>query len=396
MQQQIKKFWPIYLVSFLAFIGISLPLPLFAPLFLGDLSPFFGADTLISTKKMYLGLALGAFPLGEFFGAPILGRLADRYSKKIVMLMAQIGVALGYFICAYCVFKGNLYFLLGARFLTGLFEGTVGIGQTFLAQETTNNSRAKSFALLTTFISLGYVSGPIVSGIFSPIHFSLPFIVVGIVSLISAFLAQIFLKESNSKKFANNNQPKAEVISIRKLLQNKKFTLQLIGSTISTMAQFLYLEFISVHLMEHFQWDSNQLSYYFILISIVWGVSALFVDWGHKVFCVNKRIMIFSIFSGILLVLLPFLSPLMSVIISVPLVFVISINSTLNAVAITNQLQEDEQGLGQGIKTSIRVLGDFSISIIGAKLLSVSYMGPFILGGIFFVLSGKFFLKQKN
>ncbi len=76
---QKKQFWVILIIVFLGFVGISMPYLIFPALFLNpdySIIPNAWGDT---SRAIFLGITLAAYPLGQFLGSPILGSLSDDY-----------------------------------------------------------------------------------------------------------------------------------------------------------------------------------------------------------------------------------------------------------------------------------------------------------------------------
>jgi len=82
MRSDRKQFWVILVIVFLGFIGISMPYLIFPALFLNPAYSFLPTTWGDSSRALFLGITLAAYPLGQFFGSPILGSLSDEYGRK--------------------------------------------------------------------------------------------------------------------------------------------------------------------------------------------------------------------------------------------------------------------------------------------------------------------------
>ena len=69
----------IFFTVFLNSAGITLIIPVLAMMFLSEQDLVFGAEMGFATKMMALGLLKAAYPVFQFFGAPVLGSLSDRF-----------------------------------------------------------------------------------------------------------------------------------------------------------------------------------------------------------------------------------------------------------------------------------------------------------------------------
>src|SRR5512139_2640021 len=80
-----KKILPIFVIVLIDLLGLTIIIPLM-PLY----ATTFGASPFV------IGLLGAIYPIMQFIGAPVLGRLSDRYGRKPVLLVSQIGTFIGF------------------------------------------------------------------------------------------------------------------------------------------------------------------------------------------------------------------------------------------------------------------------------------------------------------
>ena len=78
-------------------------------------------------------------------GAPILGRLSDRWGRKPLLLVSQLGTLAGFILLAVAHSLPLLFF---SRMLDGLTGGNLSIAQAAIADVTTEKDRAKAYGLI--------------------------------------------------------------------------------------------------------------------------------------------------------------------------------------------------------------------------------------------------------
>ena len=85
-----KPLLSIFLIVFIDLLGFGLILPL-----LPYYAETFGAsDTVI-------GLLVASYAAAQLIGAPILGRLSDRFGRRPVLLLSLVGTLLGFMLLGF-------------------------------------------------------------------------------------------------------------------------------------------------------------------------------------------------------------------------------------------------------------------------------------------------------
>ena len=80
--QKIKALFSLYLIAAIDNFGYAIAFILFSVIVLDPKFRLFASDIPHFYQVLAIGLLIGAFPLGQFFGSPILGDLADTYGRK--------------------------------------------------------------------------------------------------------------------------------------------------------------------------------------------------------------------------------------------------------------------------------------------------------------------------
>lgn len=153
-----------FTTAVLDLLGASLVLPILAPLLLRDDGGLFAAGTPEATRASVLGLLLGAFPLAQFAGGPVVGALSDRYGRRRVLATTVTVAALGYVLCGVAVRQGSVALLLGGRLVGGFLGANLSQLQAVVADVSAPGERARRFGLLSAAGGLGFIIGPLVGG----------------------------------------------------------------------------------------------------------------------------------------------------------------------------------------------------------------------------------------
>jgi len=177
-----KPLASIFLIVFIDMLGFGLILPL-----LPYYAETFGAsDTLI-------GLLVASYAAAQLIGAPILGRLSDRFGRRPVLLISLVGTLLGFLLLG---FANTLLILFVARILDGLTGGNISVAQAYISDVTDARNRAKGLGMIGAAFGLGFIIGPASGGLLSQWGYAVPaFVAAGLVT-INLIMVALWLPES--------------------------------------------------------------------------------------------------------------------------------------------------------------------------------------------------------
>ncbi len=181
-----KLLFSILLVVFIDLLGFSLILPLL---------PYY-AET-FNASKFVTGLLIAVYALMQLIGAPILGRLSDRYGRRPILLISVFGTFIGFMLFG---FATTLWMLFAARMLDGLTGGNLSVAQAYISDVTDAKNRAKGLGLIGAAFGIGFIIGPVTGGILSQYGYNVPAFVAAGLSLINFIVIYAWLPESLTKE----------------------------------------------------------------------------------------------------------------------------------------------------------------------------------------------------
>lgn len=148
----------LYATVFVDLLGFTLILPSL-PFQVGDL----GGDA------FWLGVVLTSYSLCQAVAAPVLGRLADRYGRRRLLLLSLAGSAAS---LALMGLAGSLWLLLVARAVAGMCGGSIGVAQAFAAELAGPAGRTKAMGMVGAAIGLAFTIGPAIGALAAPLGFA--------------------------------------------------------------------------------------------------------------------------------------------------------------------------------------------------------------------------------
>lgn len=145
----VKRILPIFIIVLVDLLGLTIIIPLL-PLYAAS----FGASPFV------IGVLGASYPLMQFIGAPLLGRLSDRYGRKPVLVISQIGTFAGFLLLGVA---NTLWLLFISRIIDGISGANIATAQAAISDSTTAKTRTQGLGLIGAAFGLGFIIGPVIA-----------------------------------------------------------------------------------------------------------------------------------------------------------------------------------------------------------------------------------------
>jgi len=178
----------IFITVALDILALGLIIPILPKLIL----EFSGQDS--ARAATLYGLFAVAFAGMQFLASPVLGALSDRFGRRPVILLSNLGLGLDYVLMA---LAPSLWCLLVGRLLAGITAASITTANAYIADVTPPDKRAAGFGLLGAAFGLGFVIGPALGGVLGDIDLRLPFWVAAGLSFANFLYGYFILPESH-------------------------------------------------------------------------------------------------------------------------------------------------------------------------------------------------------
>ncbi|MEK7113715.1 MAG: MFS transporter, partial [Patescibacteria group bacterium] len=164
--------------------------------FITPVLPYFVES--FDVPKIVVTSLFATFSIFAFFSAPILGMISDRKGRRPILMLSLFSSAVGWAVFA---FSHSILGLFIGRIIDGAAAGNISTAQNYLVDISKDQKDLnKNLGWIGAVFGVGFVIGPLASGILFDFDKRLPFIIVGIMALLNTILAYFFLPETNGHK----------------------------------------------------------------------------------------------------------------------------------------------------------------------------------------------------
>jgi DHA1 family tetracycline resistance protein-like MFS transporter len=177
----------IFVTVLLDMLAVGIIIPVLPSLVLG----FVGGDAK-RTAEM-LGLFGTVWASMQFLFSPVQGALSDRFGRRPVILLSNLGLGADYIVMA---LAPNLGWLLFGRVLSGITSASVSTAFAYIADVLPPEKRAGGFGLIGAAFGVGFVLGPAIGGLLGGMDPRLPFWVAAGFSFVNFLYGYFVLPES--------------------------------------------------------------------------------------------------------------------------------------------------------------------------------------------------------
>lgn len=397
MPKQIQKtLFPYALVVLFAYIGFSLPLPILPKMFL-DPRASIAPDLPYQLRMVLLGAVMAAFPLGQFFGSPILGSLSDRHGRKRIVLFSLFGATVGYFMIAFSLAQYSIIGMVIGLVVCGFCEGNVTIAQSVIADvtglEEHKHRKPVYFGWLNICISLGFIIGPLMGGVLADsslvpwFTFATPFWIAGLMTLVGILVISCYAKETLKNRLVEKI---AFLPSLSRKLKAPKMRRLYVCNLLLALGYFAYFRFLPVFLERRFHFSPAVLSYEMVYTSFSLMLGVIFlIPWLSKRLKPVQVLCLFSFLLALSFIGVVWPTNVYALLFTIPLVgLCLGVVITHGSLLISNAAESHIQGQALGVLTSVQTLAEIVTGILGSVLAIGIFTMPIYIGAAMVFLCG--------
>jgi MFS transporter, DHA1 family, tetracycline resistance protein len=354
----------IYTTVFIDLIGFGMVIPIL---------PYYANTAPFNATPLEIGFLFAIYSWMQFFFAPVLGRLSDRYGRRPILFLSILGSAVGYFVIGAAT---TLFLVFLGRIIGGITGANISTAQAYIADVTSKENRAKGMGLFGAMFGLGFILGPALAGILSKYGVHVPFYAAAVLSLANAIALYFILPESVDVAAYKPRERRHRIADLIGSLREKTFgTLNLLYFLLVTAFSIMTYAFV-LFTAYRYGYNAEQNGYLFAYIGVI-AIIGQGVIFERAVGRFGESLMaiVGCAMMGASLIVFPLLGPDAGGLAG--LLFVCSIISLGNALAspaltsvVSKISPDDQQGSSLGVLQSGASLARAIGPMIGGVLLN--------------------------
>lgn len=378
----------IFLTVFIDMLGVGIIIPVIPALFFEPSSNLFSADVSETYRSVLYGFLIASFPLMQFFGAPVLGALSDRYGRKPVLLISLFGTLIGYLLFAVAIRNQLIGLLFVSRMLPGFTGGNISVIYSALADISKGEARVKNFGLVGVAFGLGFILGPTIGGVLADASViswfdsATPFWFTAMLTVVNLIYVQWSFPETLTNRQQSKISAWTGVRNVSTAFQKPHLRIILTVVFLLSMGFNFFTQFFSVYLIQVFDYSEKNIGFLFgwigIWLALTQGVMVRRLADRFP----PKRLLLFSILGlslAVGLILIPqeawwfyLLSPLVAM--------AQGVTSPNLTASVSEQAMESEQGQVLGIYQSMLSVGQIIPPLIAGYANAINGNLPILFG----------------
>lgn len=187
MRQQRASVIFVLITLFIDVLGMGLVIPILPRL----VQSLLGGE--VAEASFVFGVLVSIYSIMQFFCAPILGALSDRFGRRPVILLALVGLGCDYVLLT---LAPSIWWLVAGRIIAGAFGATFTPAGAYIADVSPPEKRAANFGLLGVAFGLGFIAGPALGGLLGATNLRLPFMVCAGLTFVNFLFGLLVMPES--------------------------------------------------------------------------------------------------------------------------------------------------------------------------------------------------------
>ncbi|PYF05194.1 MFS transporter [Ureibacillus chungkukjangi] len=359
---------------FIAFLGIGLIIPVL-PTIMNELQ----------ISGTVVGYLTAAFALTSLVLSPIAGRFADKYGRKIMIILGLATFAVS-----------ELLFGLGKTvevlFISRILGGVSGAFimpavMAYIADITTMETRPKALGYMSAAISTGFIIGPGVGGFLAEIGTRVPFFAAAVLGVVATVLSILFLTEPERTEQPEVVEHAKSKSPLKKILI-PMFLIAFLILFISSFGLAVVESFISLYTDHKFGFEPRDIAIVITVSALIGALSQVLLfdrmtQWWGEI----KLIRLCLVISAIFVFAITQVSSYLMIIFVITMCFVGFDLIRPAATSYLSKIAGNDQGFVGGMNSMFTSLANAIGPILGGMLFDIDVDYPYYLATVFLAVA---------
>ena len=337
-----------------------------------------------------------AFGIMQFVSSPIQGALSDRFGRRPVILLSNLGLGLDFILMS---LVNTLPLLFVGRIISGITSASFSTANAYIADVTPHEKRAGAFGLLGAAFGIGFVIGPVMGSLLSLINPRAPFAAAAILSLVNFCYGYFVLPESlPPEKRSKFSWTHASPVGPLLLLSRYPQVFGLVAVVfLFQLAQYVYNSVFVLYVDYRYGWGQQQVGYVLAGVGILgafvqaWLAKRVVARFGER-----RTLLVGTACGVIAFAVYGFAATGWIFLLALPIGALWGLASPVTQSLMTRQVDPREQGRLQGSVSSLAstagIFGPALFTTVFATFISAN--APVHLPGAPFLLSSMLVLAS--
>ncbi|MDE2156927.1 MAG: TCR/Tet family MFS transporter [Xanthomonadaceae bacterium] len=343
----------------------------------------------IAHAAIWAGVFSTMFAIIQFVSSPIQGALSDRFGRRPVILISNLGLGVDF---AMMALAPSLWLLFVGRAASGLTAASFSTANAYIADVTPVEKRAGAFGLLGAAFGIGFVIGPALGGLLGGINIRLPFWVAAGLAVTNFCYGFFVLPESlpRERRSPRFDLKSAHPIGALALLRRHPMVLGLAMLVfLSQLAHYVLQSTFVLYTDFRYAWGTTEVGYALALVGITSGFVQAWLTGRLAPVLGERRLLLMGLaFGALALLLMGIAGTQWLVVAAIPAMALWGLADPATQSMMSRQIGPHEQGRLQGAISSLTAFAGIFGPTVFTQVFAWSIHSPqYKLPGAAFLLA---------